>query len=104
MSKHTPGPWVAARRDEGIGDVQGLKRISIGQPIPGSSVWFEKTVCWIIPDAFGAAPHEANANLIAAAPDLLEACKAMLDRFGIMSDDCILMANDAVSKAEGRKC
>ena len=73
-SAHTPGPWVAAHRTAGIEhDVRGLERISIGQPCRGSLTQFEETVCWIIPDVFGSAEHEANARLIAAAPTMLKA-------------------------------
>ena len=45
---------------------------------------------------------QKHARLIAAAPELLAACKALIERFGIMSDGCIKMGGDAIAKAEGR--
>ena len=107
MTKHTPGPWVAAHRATGIEhDLRGLERISIGQPCRGSLTQFEETVCWIIPDVFGSAENEANARLIAAAPDLLEALKDYVgetDKVGLSlrGVHAKRMALDAIRKAEG---
>lgn len=65
---------------------------------------------WGIDDPLSPARHEeaeANARLIAAAPDLLAACKALLDvslqggaqaRYQARAD-----AIEAIAKAEGRK-
>ena len=60
MSKHTPGPWVAEKlKDEGvwIKPVQDFAVCRVG--------WGHRE----------ASKVEANARLIAAAPDLLEALK-----------------------------
>lgn len=57
---HTPGPWKAGSN----GGTWGVCRVSGSEPV----VW-----------KMGGIPHEADARLIAAAPELLEACKALLD-------------------------
>lgn len=62
MSKHTPGPWT----HEGQGDITGIEDNGFGRgPVDVCSVYL-RTV---------EGRHEANARLIAAAPDLLEALK-----------------------------
>lgn len=70
MSKHTPGPWWLNIRN-------GRTRIySIyGGDDRG------KTVCRI--HAYKSSTTEANARLVAAAPELLEALKDMVKEFDI---------------------
>ena len=75
MAKHTPGPWhvannVAARRNRGA-----LETIIEMGPFGA----------FVVADASTSA--SANARLIAAAPDLLEAAKRMLYHFGILEDN-----------------
>ena len=71
MSKHTPGPWTTdeADHDEPYQDI----RIQAGK----------RGICrvWIddAPVHDYNAEQRANARLIAAAPDLLEALKALLN-------------------------
>lgn len=61
MSKHTPGPWKTQLVDDTtVVDGNGLVIAHIGGLYLGD-----------------ACPMEANARLIAAAPDLLEALKAV---------------------------
>jgi hypothetical protein len=60
-SGHTPGPWVA------VNDC--TVRGSHGEPI-ASTLGFAFPSC---------AYHKENAQLIAAAPDLLAACKVLAD-------------------------
>ena len=82
MSKHTPGPWEA----DGEGYIFG----------PGTSMIAE-TRGW----GDDSINEVANARLIAAAPDLLEACKLALNAFE--KNHCIDW-NDlsrAIAKAEG---
>ena len=63
MNKHTPGPWT----HEGQGDITGIEDNGFGRgPVDVCSVYL-RTV---------EGRHEANARLIAAAPDLLEALEA----------------------------
>ena len=69
MSKHTPGPWEAREHSDG-------------------SHWF---VDWDGGWTAGDELSEANARLIAAAPELLEACEAC---FGML-----YLATDVIDKA-----
>lgn len=61
MSKHTPGPWRFTSRPH---DGNYMRIHCSSDPNEGDNL---RGYC-----------GEANARLIAAAPDLLEACKAML--------------------------
>ena len=86
MSKHTPGPWTAYKAPNG--DVQ--------VDSPRGTIVTSGAITWV-----------PNADLIAAAPELLEACKAILaallanKRFETMQ--ATLDATiDAIAKAEGR--
>lgn len=65
-TKHTPGPWVTKR--EGFSTVYVEARIGGG--------WIQEVAACGPTDA-GREQQEANASLIAAAPDLLEALKDM---------------------------
>jgi hypothetical protein len=75
MSKHTPGPW----------SVTHFSRLYIGQFVDGAerhdaetaSVPLFKTVATIVERT---GETDANARLIAAAPELLEACKDLVKR------------------------
>ena len=62
--KHTPGPWITD--DKQSGDVFRYVMPENGSVLP---------ICRLDVDRFEA---EANARLIAAAPELLEALEAML--------------------------
>ena len=77
MSKHSLGPWDV--------DIESGIVLSAGRQVA----------------SVNPIDREANARLIAAAPDMLAALKAMLKRFSHMSDGCIKMSCDAIDKAEG---
>ena len=98
MSKHTPGPWTAVKNSayweidgpDDFGGVADTCASSAGEPDFGRSM------------ALG----EANARLIAAAPDLLAACKAA--EYAANHVDCISAMQHAlpairaaIAKAEG---
>lgn len=93
MSKHTPGPW---RYDRCNGSpTTGEHMIAGGKP----GYLAEVRDC-------GSGDVSANARLIAAAPDLLEACKRMIGSLGVMvcdADSCgdIVFARAAIAKATG---
>ena len=98
MSKHTPGPWVLENR--------GYKFI-VSKPGDG---YITRDVCRMDASTMSAFAQEANARLIAAAPDLLEALKkiaAIENRmFGSdweEIDEAREIARAAIAAAEGEK-
>jgi hypothetical protein len=93
MSNHTPGPWA-------VGDRWGEQN---GDAVFVSSGGFP--VC-AITGYHGRETSEANARLIAAAPDLLVALKAALvfstdDDGAVWADSAIAKAEAAIARAEG---
>ena len=93
MSKHTPGPWCV-RHDDMVCSQEG--RIIAD--------------CESTPYAMRPAPpiveDKANATLIAAAPELLEALKQFVDYYesmqGHKDNSVIRNGKAAIDKAEGR--
>lgn len=65
MAKPTPGPWYATLHESGS--------YRISQQPEGGTFWIAETFSGLIGNE-----EEANANLIAAAPDLLEALQNLL--------------------------
>ena len=87
MSKHTPGPWrihAGTIKFHIDNNKEGVCSTS------GDSIW-----------------DEANANLIAAAPELLEALKEIIKLYGRSRlparVDAIAKGKAAIAKAEGRE-
>jgi hypothetical protein len=90
---HTPGPWTLGR----FGSIQS----SVGRPAFKGTAYPQIALATL--DDRGEEERDANARLIAAAPQLLAACKAALGAFE--RNDCIDW-NDltrAIAKAEGTK-
>lgn len=88
-TQHTPGPWVVDR--------------SHPDWVEGTTIWANDVV---IAHAVADQHHqtEANARLIAAAPDLLaalEACLRRLDAHDDQSAPECLAARAAIAKATG---
>jgi hypothetical protein len=90
---HTPGPWTVNDADNVSSwsvQASGRKRICAAR-------WYPYTQ---------EAKAEAldNARLIAAAPELLEACKAVLNSTNILDADKIYsIVKAAVARAEGKQ-
>lgn len=80
MSGHTPGPWVVANKvqvhDKKLGGV----------------------IACCVRYARHDSVDQANANLIAAAPDLLEALENLIDSRGM---DDLEPARKAIARAKG---
>lgn len=111
MSKHTPGPWFFEVRND---DPYSDNHIVVGRI---GSDGFPETHCTVragCEEVLEAGSMEANARLIAAAPELLAALKAAQkrlcehcpsdtsgERVGEHTDEC-LAAQDAIEKAEGK--
>jgi hypothetical protein len=97
MSAHTPGPW----KHEGQGDITGIENDGdIQGAVDVCSVYLRT-----LPGR-----HEANARLIAAAPDLLDALQAGPSTLHwLPSGDCdcsqcqfVRLRRKAISKATGQ--
>jgi hypothetical protein len=92
-TQHTPGPWSRLDRPkDSFDDSRILTHITNGAHI----VCTLGTTC-----TDGSPNHSANARLLSAAPDMLEALQAVCDAYG--DRDTLLMAQckAALSKAKG---
>lgn len=99
--KHTPGPWMV---DEAYPFVVYAR-------VKGKEVYLAD--CDIAYSPLPPKEPDANARLIAAAPELLEALKALLQDAGegrrqgraldLLSKKYIDMARSTITKAEGKK-
>lgn len=91
MSKHTKGPWRVNKTRLGSVWIGGNEVGDTGFMVEIGSICTE----------YGPMSR-ANADLIAAAPDLLAALKKLLS-YGFGDDQGGKMARDAIAKAEGVK-
>ena len=98
MNPHTKGPWHA-----------GELPVDDDREVPAVFIWDEDETTFIASvcdeDNNGKAT-QANALLIAAAPDLLAACKDALEQItvlvvGKVADPILLRLMDVIAKAEG---
>lgn len=93
MSKHTPGPWLIGKRSPG------------GYSLINADGWqsLARVVTVMEGDNRPFAEGVANARLIAAAPDLLEALKELLDQDEHGEDEIWVRnkARAAIAKATG---
>ncbi len=92
MNKHTPGPWVAVARTNSHVEIEAPDHA-------GYSAYSAKKIATLSANNF-----EANARLIAAAPDLLEAleklaCLGNGDQYG--NSEGNMIARAAIAKATG---
>lgn len=86
VGAHTPGPWIAKA---------GIGRWNVTTASPPRTF----NICSINSDRI---EQEANARLIAAAPDLLEALKELLfDAFEDAHPDAVKRARAAIARATG---
>lgn len=95
---HTPGPWETdlSRR---IPSSEGESGYPVFATLPNGTMPRVANVHCMNIDEYERGADAANARLIAAAPELLEACKMMLPHFnGGM--DILEMARAAILKAE----
>lgn len=96
MSAHTPGPWTAG---DLYADDCGQPEIAIHANVNGVTC-YPAAVCLQFPSAAGM--QLANAYVIAAAPDLLAACKAFMTYRTVSElDSVVVLMNAAIAKAEG---
>ena len=103
MSAHTPGPWVF-RSESGASGCDDNDMGGIYAPDFVEVCWFGNGTTYYPTE--GCPPSEANGRLMAAAPDLLEACiQAEAAIAGLDFDGCpeaLAVIRAAIAKAEGR--
>ncbi len=93
--KHTPGPWEVRKErksDPTLGWFHGVFQVMGNDPFRAGGI------CGL----FSWGEECADADLIAAAPDLLAACKEALTRVPEESKVIGPMLRAAIDKAEGR--
>lgn len=98
MSKHTPGEWEVREGDLRTNGRGEFIEISVEEKVITSIEESE--------DVQGVSDEErANAHLIASAPDLLEACKNLIERYECdnFTSVPIKQAKQAIAKAEGEE-
>ncbi|MFU3489278.1 hypothetical protein ACM7KH_02810 [Pseudomonas aeruginosa] len=93
MMKHTPGPWVALKAEQAVHEQDyyiASERGVVGYWKGGKS-WHDDDK-WVL--------TEADARLIAAAPELLEALQAVIDYGSMTGADWVVeQARAAIAKA-----
>ena len=108
-TKHTPGPWttngfnIFGPPDNRSQHANGLTLV--GGVVDDANDWRNRPVGDPINRAEFREEREANARLVAAAPELLAALEGLVDRFvghTDTDDAAILAALAAIAKAEGR--
>lgn len=106
MSKHTPGPWTVVERFGFAGSVKGGV---VREYTNGTAQDQLFMVCCVQDDNGGHEATNANARLIAAAPDLLAALRVLLrdveavnagGQYGLELYPAIYQAHAAIAKAE----
>lgn len=100
--KHTPGPWNVYESDDGHEIRMGRANDSISYP-SHCIVTYDHMIYPVDGEQYEEA--EANARLIAAAPELLEALEGMVEAFYLTTsppqEDTFYKAVQAISKAKG---
>jgi len=104
MSEATPGPWAIQELADNWHGYDGWKTFCVRSP---RNVHLA-TVGDV--DRFHQDDHEANARLIAAAPDLLFVARLVAEGYNdwpeshgsLPSDDTIRLLRAAIAKAEGQ--
>jgi hypothetical protein len=95
MSAHTPGPWEVGSEGNGKPGYVYCNN-SLGSAV---AIVFGKPLRLTV---FSPEEEEANARLIAAAPDLLAALKFAQSIIGHPDDAGSQLIADAIAKAEGK--
>lgn len=98
-AKHTPGPWTVTRPPCASDELK-FRVVSEATNLDVADLY------WCDPNEHDTSQITADANLIAAAPDLLAACRRILVEDGGCSCSegyCAwCLASAAIAKAEGR--
>lgn len=94
MSKHTPGPWYIGKN---FGDQS--RHIYAEQMVRDDDGDEWHPLIASVDDSERLVDYEANARLIAAAPDMWEACIAIANGYKHKGEELALAA---ITKVEGR--
>lgn len=94
-AKHTPGPWYALRGQRNI----SIRHKTGDKFLPMVNV---ASVRGNFPADCPYGSSEANARLIAAAPELLDALE-LIANTGMDARQCMLTARAAIAKATGEQ-
>ena len=77
-AQHTPGPWhINTAGSAKRGEAFKITELYVYAPLTQD----DTAICADVIDPVTQEPSEANARLIAAAPDLLAACRALVETF-----------------------
>lgn len=106
MSAHTPGPWILATVPTSVGSCHKIGPFpnGIGRVATFACVYADGHRLGIDDESPAAQELAANARLIAAAPDLLEALRRLMGGTTTLEDalDAAKQARAAISKATGQ--
>jgi hypothetical protein len=97
MAEHSPGPWTIDRTTLSI-----VRLLITPEDVTAWHISSERTTIAYVPSDYNPREQKANARLIAAAPALLAACRAVLSspRHGdTPSDEAIEMVRAAIARA-----
>jgi hypothetical protein len=99
MSTHTPEPWTLIYANDGRTYICG------GEPLPhGGLGWLAQVNVDLDPDGPENCEGDANAVLMCAAPELLEACEKLVYWHGLTGEadtPIVASARAAIAKAKG---
>ena len=102
-AKHTTGPWRLDRGRDGRSEGYIRAASTVGTPGVGPH---GMAVCRVTKSALPYREVEANGHLLAAAPDLYNACQHalyMLETEGMGDDELLEELRDAIARAEGKE-
>ena len=99
MKQFTSGPWAASLGNS-IEDHRYY--VASGRETKSGWTFYDNHIAWV--------SEEADANLIAVSPDLLELCRSFVDcqdetaptAFNMRFDTACAKARDIIAKAEGK--
>ena len=87
-AKHTLGPWAIRKENESFISISAENHYSLIDT-------------WAIDEGISKEQMQANARLIAAAPELLEALRDMVSDRKCLSEATVNFARAAIAKATG---
>jgi hypothetical protein len=105
MTQHTPGPWTGAFRNREYSEGEVTAILADGYVATIACVFGQNWGQYRAAEDGGDSEFEANTRLIAAAPELLEALKNVLENWNTKAHLSLATRQGisaAIAKAEGR--